>query len=157
LYPVIFASVLRDAGRGVLGALHRIGLRPSAYVDQIWQSYESLTESDSRVAFGRTLRSVVDMTGQRVSARDRLPLAREIPTMIVWGADDAIIPSTHAADAAAALPDSRVEIFERVGHFPHCEDPDRFVHVLTDFIASTEPARITEERFARAVAGSATS
>ncbi len=157
LYPVIFASVLRDAGRGVLGALHRIGLRPSAYVDQIWQSYESLTESDSRVAFARTLRSVVDMTGQRVSARDRLPLAREIPTMIVWGADDAIIPSTHAADAAAALPDSRVEIFERVGHFPHCEDPDRFVRVLTDFIASTEPARITEERFARAVAASATS
>lgn len=157
LYPVIFASVLRDAGRGVLGALHRIGLRPSAYVDQIWQSYESLTESESRVAFARTLRSVVDMTGQRVSARDRLPLAREIPTMIVWGADDAIIPSTHAADAAAALPDSRVEIFERVGHFPHCEDPDRFVRVLTDFIASTEPARITEERFARAVAASATS
>ena len=155
LYPVIFASVLRDAGRGVLGGLRRIGLRPSAYADQIWRSYESLTESDGRAAFARTLRSVVDVTGQRVSARDRLPLARDVPTLIVWGADDAIIPSTHAADTAATLPGSRVEIFERVGHFPHCEDPDRFVRVLTDFIASTEPARITDERFARALAESA--
>ena len=155
LYPVIFSSVLRDAGRSVLGGLRRIGLRPSVYADQIWQSYESLTEPETRTAFARTLRSVVDVTGQRVSAHDRLPLARDIPTLIVWGADDAIIPSRHAADAAATLPNSRVEIFERVGHFPHCEDPDRFVSVLTDFIESTEPARVTDERFARAVAESA--
>jgi pimeloyl-ACP methyl ester carboxylesterase len=157
LYPVIFAPVLRDAGRGVLGGLRRIGLRPSAYVDQIWQGYESLTESEARAAFARTLRSVVDVTGQRVSARDRLPLARNVPILILWGADDAIIPSTHATDAAATLPNSRVEIFERVGHFPHCEDPDRFIRVLTDFIASTQPARITDEQFARAVAESAIS
>jgi pimeloyl-ACP methyl ester carboxylesterase len=156
LYPVIFASVFRDAARGVLGGLRRIGLRPSAYVDQIWQSYESLTEPETRAAFARTLRSVVDASGQRVSAHDRLPLAREVPTLIVWGADDAIIPSAHAADAATTLPHSRVEIFERVGHFPHCEDPDRFVRVLTDFIESTEPANITDERFARAVLASAT-
>jgi pimeloyl-ACP methyl ester carboxylesterase len=157
IYPVIFASVLRDAGRSVLGSLRRIGLRPSAYLDQIWQGYESLTEPETRAAFARTLRSVVDVNGQRVSAHDRLPLARDVPTLIVWGANDAIIPRTHAADAAATLPNSRVEIFERVGHFPHCEDPDRFVRVLTDFIESTEPARITDERFARAVADSAIS
>jgi pimeloyl-ACP methyl ester carboxylesterase len=157
LYPVIFASVLRDAGRGVLGALGRIGLRPSVYVDQVWQSYESLTDPETRAAFARTLRSVVDVTGQRVSAHDRLALAREIPTLIVWGANDAIIPSTHAADAAAALPNSRVEIFERVGHFPHCEDPDRFVRVLIDFIESTEPARVTDDQYANTVAESTNS
>ncbi|HET9727876.1 MAG TPA: alpha/beta fold hydrolase [Acidimicrobiia bacterium] len=156
LYPVIFAPALRNVGRGVLDGFRRIGLRPSAYVDQIWQSYESLTEPETRAAFARTLRSVVDVTGQRVSAHDRLPLAREIPTLIVWGADDAIIPSQHAMDAAATLPHSRVEVFERVGHFPHCEDPDRFVRVLTDFIESTAPALVTDEQFARAVGASAT-
>jgi pimeloyl-ACP methyl ester carboxylesterase len=155
LYPVIFASALRDAGRGVLGGLRRVGLRPSAYVDQIWRSYESLTDPEARAAFARTLRSVVDATGQRVSAHDRLPLARDIPTLVVWGADDAIIPSTHAATAGSTLPNSRVEIFEGVGHFPHCEDPDRFVRVLTDFMATTEPASVTDERFARAVQASA--
>jgi pimeloyl-ACP methyl ester carboxylesterase len=156
LYPVLFASMLRNAGRTVLGGLRKIGLRPSAYVNQIWLSYESLTEPETRAAFARTLRSVVDVTGQRVSAHDRLPLAEEIPTLIVWGANDAIIPSHHAAAAHATLPSSRVEIFEGVGHFPHCEDPDRFVRVLTDFIDATEPAAVTEANFARAVTRSAT-
>jgi pimeloyl-ACP methyl ester carboxylesterase len=156
LYPVLFASVLRNAGRSVLGGLRKIGLRPSAYVDQLWLSYESLTEPETRAAFARTLRSVVDVTGQRVSAHDRLPLAEEIPTLIVWGANDAIIPSHHAAAAHATLPSSRVEIFEGVGHFPHCEDPKRFVGVLTDFIDATEPAAVTEAQFARAVTRSTT-
>ncbi len=153
LFPVLFASVVRDAGRGVLGGLRRIGLRPSAYFTEIWRGYETLVEPENRAAFVHTLRSVVDVGGQRVSAHDRLPLAADIPTLIVWGSDDAIIPSRHAADAHATLPNSRVEIFEGVGHFPHCEAPERFVRVLTDFIDSTEPAGFTEERFARALTG----
>jgi pimeloyl-ACP methyl ester carboxylesterase len=134
VYPVIFSSLLRDAGRGLFAGLRKVGLRPSAYVDQIWQSYESLTDPETRVAFARTLRSVVDVTGQVVSAHDRLPLAADIPTLIVWGADDAIIPSRHAADAQATLPNSRVEIFDRAGHFPHLDEPERFAALLTAFV-----------------------
>jgi pimeloyl-ACP methyl ester carboxylesterase len=90
-----------------------------------------------------------------VSARDRLPLADSIPTLIVWGDNDAIIPSRHAAAAHTALPRSRVEVFEGVGHFPHCEAPDRFRQVLTDFIESTDPAAITEESLAYGVIAAA--
>jgi pimeloyl-ACP methyl ester carboxylesterase len=145
LFPVLFASVWRDAGRGVLATLRRVGLRPSPYLGEIWRSYESLTDPATRAAFGRTLRSVVDLGGQRVSAHDRLPLANDIPTLIVWGENDDIIPSRHAAAARATLPRCRVELFDGVGHFPHCEAPERFRRVLTDFIESTEPAAITEE------------
>jgi pimeloyl-ACP methyl ester carboxylesterase len=145
LFPVLFASVWRDAGRGVLAGLRRVGLRPSPYLDEIWRSYESLTDPAARAAFGRTLRSVVDLGGQRVSAHDRLPLANDIPTLIVWGENDDIIPSRHAAAARATLPRCRVELFEGVGHYPHCEAPERFARVLTDFIESTEPAAVTEE------------
>ena len=151
LFPVLFASVWRDAGRGVLAGLRRVGLRPSAYMGEIWRSYESLTDPATRAAFGRTLRSVVDIGGQRVSARDRLPLADGIPTLIVWGENDDIIPSRHAAAARAALPHSRIEVFEGVGHFPHCEAPERFRRVLTDFIESTEPAAVTGGDLARGV------
>jgi pimeloyl-ACP methyl ester carboxylesterase len=151
LFPVLFAQVWRNAGRGVLAGLRRVGLRPSAYLDEIWRSYESLTDPATRAAFRRTLRSVVDHGGQLVNAHDRLPLAEAIPTLIVWGENDAIIPSTHAAATQAALPNSRVEVFEGVGHFPHCEAPERFRQVLTDFIESTEPAAITEDSLASAV------
>jgi pimeloyl-ACP methyl ester carboxylesterase len=151
LFPVLFASVWRDAARGVLAGLRRVGLRPSAYMSEIWRSYESLTDAATRAAFGRTLRAVVDLGGQRVSARDRLPLADAIPTLIVWGENDDIIPSRHAAAAHEALPHSRIEVFEGVGHYPHCEAPERFRQVLTDFIESTEPAAVTEEQLARGV------
>jgi pimeloyl-ACP methyl ester carboxylesterase len=155
LYPVLFASAFRDAGRRVIGGLRRVGLRPSRYTEQIWQSYESLTDPETRGAFARTLRSVVDANGQRVSAHDRLPLAADIPTLIVWGAEDAIIPSRHAADARVTLPSSRIEIFDDVGHFPHCEAPERFVRVLTEFIDRTAPAAVTEEHLASALARAA--
>jgi pimeloyl-ACP methyl ester carboxylesterase len=78
-----------------------------------------------------------------VSASNRLHLAAEVPTLIVWGDADPIIPVDHAYAAHDSIPGSRLEIFEGVGHYPHCEAPDRFVDVLGDFIETTVPARIT--------------
>jgi pimeloyl-ACP methyl ester carboxylesterase len=60
----------------------------------------------------------------------------------VWGAQDPFIPASHAVAAHEAIPRSRLEIFDGVGHYPHCETPERFVEVLADFISSTEPARL---------------
>ena len=42
-----------------------------------------------------------------------------------------------------AIPGSQLEIFEGVGHYPRCEGAARFVDVLTEFVESTVPARIT--------------
>jgi pimeloyl-ACP methyl ester carboxylesterase len=42
-----------------------------------------------------------------------------------------------------AIPRSQLKIFEGVGHYPRCEEPARFVDVLTEFFESTAPARIT--------------
>ena len=111
------------------------------------RSYASLADADSRRAFLRTLRAVIDLSGQTVGAGNRLYLAAHIPTLIVWGSRDPFIPVRHAIAAHAAIPGSRLEIFEGVGHYPHCEAPARFVEVLVDFIASTEPAEVSERRW----------
>jgi hypothetical protein len=50
----------------------------------------------------------------------------------------------HAIATRETIPGSRLEIFEGVGHYPHCEAPDRFVDVLVDFITSTAPAQVSE-------------
>ncbi|MGZ6980085.1 MAG: alpha/beta fold hydrolase, partial [Acidimicrobiia bacterium] len=47
----------------------------------------------------------------------------------------------------AAIPGSRLEIFEGVGHYPNCEDPERFVKVVEDFMASTTPAAVSTPRW----------
>lgn len=55
-----------------------------------------------------------------------------------------MIPVSHAMAAHEAMPGSRLVVFDGVGHFPHCEDPERFVQVLEDFIGSTEPACVSQ-------------
>jgi pimeloyl-ACP methyl ester carboxylesterase len=75
-----------------------------------------------------------------VSAIDRLYLAQMIPTLIVWGSRDPLIPSDHAAAAHRGIPGSRLEIFDDAGHFPQLEQPVHFARVLIDFIDTTDPA-----------------
>lgn len=140
LLPIACNSTIRDAGLAVTGFFDRLGLRPVPVVEEMWRSFASLSDGATREAFMHTLRSVVDLHGQRVDASDRLYLAAAVPTLIVWGDRDPIIPVSHAYAAHEAIAGSRLEIFEGVGHYPHCERPARFVEVLTDFLATTRPA-----------------
>ena len=142
VFPLFCTPRLRDAGSRVATWLGRAGVRSTPARQEIWRSYASLADAESRRAFFRSLRDVIDFSGQAVSALGRLYRAAQLPTLIVWGARDPFIPVSHAVAAHEAIPGSRLEIFEGVGHYPHCEAPERFVEVLVDFIASTEPARL---------------
>jgi pimeloyl-ACP methyl ester carboxylesterase len=153
LMPVLFASFVRDVGNAVSRRLRSLGLR-APRLEEEWRSYVSLTEPGNRDAFVRTLRSVVDAGGQTVSAHDRLYLASRLPTLIVWGAKDRFIPVEHAHAAQQAIPGSRLEIFEESGHFPHVEQPEHFVEVVTDFLDTTQPMHPDESEWrARIIAG----
>ena len=132
--------------RHIVETIGRIAFRKklenAAVIPELWRSYASLGDVQGRRAFLRTLRAVIDPQGQAVSANDKLYLAAGIPTLIIWGANDRIIPVEHAHAAHAAIPGSWLEIIEGVGHYSHCEAPDRFVTALTEFVESTQPARI---------------
>jgi pimeloyl-ACP methyl ester carboxylesterase len=141
LMPVIFPGFVRDWGDSLLRVITDRGVRLGR-VSEMWSAYASLAEAENRGAFARTLRSVVDPGGQTVSAMDRLYLASSMPTLIVWGDRDDIIPVSHAHAASEAIPGCRLVIIEGVGHFPQVEAPERFVAALTDFLATTEPARL---------------
>jgi len=146
--PLVFPGFIREGGNVVGRALGRVGIR-APQLGEVWQAYAALTETANRQAFVRTLRAVIDPGGQSVSASDRLYLTGGMPTLIMWGDRDPIIPVAHAYAAHAAMPGSRLEVFEGVGHFPHLECPNAFVEVLLDFLATTEvvdhdPARFRE-------------
>jgi pimeloyl-ACP methyl ester carboxylesterase len=108
---------------------------------------DALPDATARAAFIRTLRAVVDWRGQVVTMLDRCYLTRGMPTLLVWGRRDAIVPVAHAYRAHEAMPGSRLEIFPEAGHFPFHTDPARFVGLLEDFLGSTEPARWSPEQW----------
>lgn len=146
LMPILFPSFVREAGNALGRLLGRFGLRAPGLEEQ-WRSYASLTQPGNRRSFVRTLRSVVDVNGQVVSAHDRLYLASRLPTLIIWGRNDHFIPVGHARAAHAAIPGSRLEVFDGSGHFPHREQPERFVEVLGEFLTTTEPMHFDERRW----------
>jgi hypothetical protein len=53
------------------------------YLQAVARALRPLENADARAAFLHTLRSVIDVRGQRVSATDRLYLLESMPTMIV--------------------------------------------------------------------------
>ena len=67
--------------------------------------------------------------------------------LIVWGARDSIIPVRHGEDAHRAIPGSRLEVFDDVGHMPQLEAPGRFIAVLERFLRETEPARFDRDEW----------
>jgi pimeloyl-ACP methyl ester carboxylesterase len=101
---------------------------------------EGFQDPHALSAFARTLRSVVDGRGQFVTMLDRSYLMQSVPMQLIWGDEDLIIPVSHARMAHAAMPGSRLEIFEDSGHMPFHDHPDRFVEVVERFIDSTHPA-----------------
>lgn len=123
-------------GRG----LAAVRFRPSPATVDVARGYASLADSGRRTAFLATLRSVINVGGQRIDASDRLYLTAGMPTLIVWGQRDSIIPVSHGERAHAAILGSRLEIFDGVGHIPHLEAPERFVTALERFLKQTEPA-----------------
>lgn len=99
-----------------------------------------LPEPMASSAFTRTLRAVVDWRGQMVTMLDRCYLTESVPVQIIWGTEDVVVPVSHARMAHAAMPGSRLDIFENSGHFPFHDDPDRFIEAVEQFIDTTEPA-----------------
>ena len=138
--PLLAHQRVLGAGGAVGQILARLGLRAGPEIAEMARGYASLSDAEARAAFLHTVRAVIDYTGQRVSAADRLYLASLLPTLIVWGRRDPLIPAVHGEFAHGQMPGSRLEIFEEAGHFPHLDDPTRFAALLRDFLEETEPA-----------------
>jgi pimeloyl-ACP methyl ester carboxylesterase len=140
LLPLLRLAPVRLLGRAVLWALARAGADLGRDSEDLQRVFEALPDPATQRAFVRTLRTAVDWRGQHVTMLDRCYLTRGVPTLLVWGTHDAIVPLAHGHAAHAAMPGSQLEIFEGAGHYPHHADAARFVRVLREFVAGTAPS-----------------
>ncbi|MCX2933191.1 alpha/beta fold hydrolase [Mycobacterium sp. CVI_P3] len=142
IMPIIAPPPVLTAGERVRSWFGKLGIS-SPRGSEIWNAYSSFADAETRQAFLRTLRSVVDYRGQAVSALNRLHVT-DMPVMAIWGDQDAIIPVEHAHAAHRARPDVRVEVLTGVGHFPQVERPTEVVDLIDDFIATNAGADIEQ-------------
>ncbi len=149
--PLLASDPLVSAGATVGRWIGRIGLRAGTDIANMATGLASLHDVDARRAFVHTARGVIDVRGQRVDATDKLYLAEAIPTLILWGDRDPIIPVRHGIHAHELIPASRLHIFEGAGHYAHHDDPVGFAATLSDFCATTQPSVPDEARRRRLV------
>jgi 4,5:9,10-diseco-3-hydroxy-5,9,17-trioxoandrosta-1(10),2-diene-4-oate hydrolase len=84
-------------------------------------------------------RTGINLRGQNMKLLE--PLLRrvpeiEAPTLIIWGAQDLIIPVAHAQIAHQMIRNSRLHIFDRCGHVPQIEKPEEFNRLVLEFLGS---------------------
>ncbi|OUZ09428.1 hypothetical protein BHE97_10210 [Aeromicrobium sp. PE09-221] len=108
--------------------------------------YVKLADPGQRKAVLRLSSTVMDWRGQYVTMTDRAYLARLMPVLVVWGAQDHVIPVEHAENAPA-LVNSEVRVFEHSGHFPHRDEPERFSDLVIEFCAAKPPAQYHRGRW----------
>ncbi|MCA1838371.1 MAG: alpha/beta fold hydrolase, partial [Actinobacteria bacterium] len=85
-----------------------------------------------------SLRTAVGTMGQREVFLDQLPQL-QMPTLIVWGIEDKLLPYWQAKDAAARLQNGSLKLIPNCGHLPHVEQPKQFTSILGDFLSKREP------------------
>jgi pimeloyl-ACP methyl ester carboxylesterase len=117
-----------NALRALVGSADRFKARPA------------LSNRDNRRAFLRTLRSVVDVRGQSVSALNRLCFSEDLPALIISGDQDRVIPVEHARAAHATMPNSRLHVLAGVHHHPPTEVPDEVADLIGQFLTATDNA-----------------
>src|SRR5580693_2032305 len=139
IHPRMLGAIWDTGGR-----LRARGIGAGVHLQAIARALRPLENADARQAFLATLRSVIDVHGQRVSATDRLYLLETMPTMIVWGERDHTIPLAHGRAAHEAIPHSFFRTLPDAAHFPHLEDPEGLSRVLREFVEETRPGRIED-------------
>ena len=143
--PLMASEFTVNAGHAVRKVTERLGIDGPPDIGEFARGYASLVHEGARNAFLHTMRSVIDAEGQRVSALDRLYLADQIPTLIMWGTDDPVIPVEHGRNAHRIVKHSRYVELEGSGHWPMLDAPERFIEELTGFIEGTDPFEYSEQ------------
>ena len=147
MLPVLTSSGVVGIGRGVAKALQLGRVAPNGDLAVLARGFASLNTKGSREAFLHTVRSVIDPSGQRVSARDRLHLAAVLPTLIVWGERDSIIPPPTAKRHTRRCPRVASRCSRAPATCPTTTIRSASPTILADFCTSTEPARLTTDHW----------
>jgi pimeloyl-ACP methyl ester carboxylesterase len=127
--------------------LHRLVFDPDVITaDFARLYYEMFFQPGAVRAFTGILRAISTFRGARPGVLERIGKGLGtilVPTLILWGRQDRILPASQALDAAGKIPGARLHIFERCGHMPNVEYPEEFNRLLLEFL---EGARRAEGR-----------
>ncbi|HPC74001.1 MAG TPA: alpha/beta fold hydrolase [Syntrophales bacterium] len=136
--PFLGPWVLHPARRVLPVFFRRLVYDPAVITDDFVElRYGLLLPRENRRALLKILRSLLTLRGVRPAVLN--PLLENLgsvraPTLIVWGTHDRILPLRHAHRAKAGIPDAVLHVFDKCGHMPNYEYPEKFNGLVTTFL-----------------------
>jgi pimeloyl-ACP methyl ester carboxylesterase len=83
-----------------------------------------------KIRLGASMTTLKEQTMVLVNQLSELTM----PTLLVWGANDSIVPVSHAYAAARLIPDCQLHIFKGCGHSVYKQKAKEFSQLLTGFL-----------------------
>jgi pimeloyl-ACP methyl ester carboxylesterase len=106
------------------------------FVDPEWQAAADALPPEHRTVNDGTRMAIVRDSGLTKNDPSREQLAGiSVPTLLLWGDKDELIPLECGQDAATLVPNSELVVLKDVGHIPSVEATKDFVHILSDFVS----------------------
>ncbi|EYB69488.1 hypothetical protein DEIPH_ctg005orf0052 [Deinococcus phoenicis] len=152
--PVLRALAVRGVGERLLRPI-RLNARQTvrslfhdpALVtgERVEQALALARQPGAARAFLRVLRDLGDWRGVKGAWRENLTArlaARRVPTLIVWGDRDAVLPAHHLGAARRQHPHASFHLFRDAGHVPQLERADAFNRLALDFLAPDLPQEV---------------
>jgi pimeloyl-ACP methyl ester carboxylesterase len=137
--PILGELLSRTSRKSTASLWRKVVFDPSLVTEELVElTYQLAIIPGASKALLATARAGIGIRGQRAKlTRPLLEGAAKIgvPTLIIWGQQDRIIPVAHAHIAAKTIPRARLEIFDRCGHMPQLEHPDKFNALVLEFLA----------------------
>ncbi len=113
---------------------------PSLVPEWVYEQAVRYARAGGAVEFTRVMRQTVTLRGPRADLRDAWDdRVRRIalPTLVVWGKQDAVLPLTDLGEVTARLPHARVALVDGAGHLVQLERAEEFNRALLAFLRAT--------------------
>lgn len=137
--PLIGELLIRPSLKGTVGLWKKIVYDSSLVTPELVDlAYHLAAQPGAKKSLLSALRAGINLLGQKDKLTRQL-LVRlntiKAPVLVVWGKQDRIIPPAHARVAADKIRGARLELFDRCGHMPQLEHPEKFNKLVLDFLA----------------------
>jgi pimeloyl-ACP methyl ester carboxylesterase len=122
------ATATRGAFRSLLNRNEPRGL-PRDFVEKMYDHYDRRTRKAVLALYRAT-----DDPGAAAAEFSQLMAPRDLPALVVWGEDDAYLPSSYAYSQREAFPSADVHVLPASGHWPFADAPETVERLLVEFL-----------------------
>jgi len=130
------ATATRGAFRMLLNRNEPRGL-PRDFVEAMYDHYDRRTRKAVLALYRDT-----DDPGSAAPELTKLLAPRDIPALVIWGEEDAYLPSSYAERQREAFPSADVHMLPASGHWPFADAPETVERLLSQFLADLAPSEI---------------